>query len=150
MHIEAAVVRRFAANLAITAAAGQDGQAQTGIIIDRYDAKGSNFMVVVFPYTATLADTKVLKFSSVLVEHSDASDLSGAATFCTCVDTTPATIATGKTGGTTETGCKSYSVPISGAKRYLRLKYTPDLDASGTDTAALSAVAIFDPPQYLP
>jgi hypothetical protein len=38
----------------------------------------------------------------------------------------------------------------SGAKRYIRVKATPDLSASGTDTAAISGVVVFGGQDSLP
>ena len=50
--------------------------------------------------------------------------------------------ATGPAGGGTVTGCLEIDVKLRACGRYVRLGYTPDLSASGTDTAALSAVLV--------
>jgi hypothetical protein len=145
-------MKRAAAALAITAGAGQDGQAQTGIIIDRGDSdvKYSQFVTIAVPYSAALAAGKKLIFKSVVLEHSAASDMTGAADLVAFEDSTGSTIATGGSGGTTETGVKKYGVHLGAGLRYIRLKYTPDLDATGTDTASLCAVAVFDVPYQRP
>jgi len=142
MHVTANPCTPAADNLAITAGAGQDGQAQTGIIIDRslsgYPSNGA----VIVSYKATLAASKKLTLSSVSVETSDASDMSGSTSLQTFAD---ADIAVDSGSGSTLQGCKKYHLTsLAGAKRYIRFKYTPDLNATGTDTAAISALAIFD------
>jgi hypothetical protein len=65
-------------------------------------------------------------------------------------DSTGTVIATGATGGSTEAGVKKYSVHLGKANRYIRLKYTPDLDATATDTASVGAIAVFDVPYQRP
>ena len=72
------------------------------------------------------------------VEEGEESDLSDAVTLVT--ETVVA--ATGPTGGGTVTGCLEIDVKLRACGRYVRLGYTPDLSASGTDTAALSAVLV--------
>lgn len=151
MHCSASVYRRAAAYLTITAAAGQDGQAQTGVIVDRAGTDYSQFLVLAVPYTTTLAEGKKLFLKSVLVESSAASDMSGATTLITLEDSSGTAVATGGTGGSTETGVKCYSVPLGPAARYIRAKYTPDLDATGTDTAGIGGLLfVFDPPRDCP
>lgn len=135
-------VLRAAANTAATAAGTGDNTAVTGVTIDRAACKMPLSAVVAIAFSATLAATKKLFLKSVVVEHGDASDLSDAATYLTLEDTTGTAVATGATGGSTETGCKEYDIDLSGAKRYIRIKFTPDLDATATDTAALAAVLV--------
>ena len=62
-------------------------------------------------------------------------------------------VATGETGGSTETGVAVATFDVSGANRYIRLQFTPNASASGTDTAAIQAVAILggqkrNPPSF--
>jgi hypothetical protein len=152
MHVESLPMKRAAANLAITAGAGQDGQAQTGIIIDRGDSdvKYSRFVTIAIPYSAVLAEGKLLTLKTVKIEHSVNSNLSSPADYKVFENSTGTAIATGATGGSTEAGVKMYSVDLGAARRYIRLSYTPDLDATATDTAALSALAVFDAPYQRP
>jgi hypothetical protein len=131
-------VARAAANLAITAGAGQDGQAQTGVIIDRAAFGWAQSAVFAIPYTTTLAATETLSVA-MTVQDGENNALSDAGTFATRAN---AVVATGPSGGATVTGVVELNVNLSGAKRYVRLNYTPDLSASGTDTAALSGVAV--------
>ena len=60
------------------------------------------------------------------------------------------TYATGATGGSTETGTIEINVSLRGARRYVRVNFTPDLSAANTDTAALSAVIVFGGAERLP
>jgi hypothetical protein len=145
-------MKRAAAALAITAAAGQDGQAQTGVIIDRGDSdvKYSQFVTIAVPYSAVLAQGKKLFIKSAVLEHSAASDMSGAADLVVFEDSTGTAIATGATGGSTEVGVKKYSAHLGAGLRYIRFKYTPDLDATATDTASVGAIAVFDVPYQRP
>lgn len=139
-------VARAAANTAVTAGGGGDATAVTGVIIDRAAHGWPQSAVFAIPYTATLAATKVLTLAYT-VQEGDNSGLSDAATLVTA---TAATVATGGSGGTTETGVFQVNVSLAGAGRYVRLNFTPDLDATGTDTAALSAVAVFGGADRLP
>jgi hypothetical protein len=152
MHSDALPLKRAAASLAIVAAAGQDGQAQTGVIIDRADSevKMSQFVTIAIPYSAVLAAGKKLFIKSAVLEHSDASDMTGAADYATFEDSTGTAIATGAAGGSTEAGVKKYVSHLGAAKRYIRFKYTPDLDAASTDTASICALGVFDVPYQRP
>lgn len=60
-----------------------------------------------------------------------------------------ATLLTLSATGTNTGSCKVGS-DLTGAKRYVRVAVTPDLSASGTDTATIFAVAVFGGLQELP
>ena len=126
-----------AANTSVTAGGAGDNSAVTGVIIDRAAYNYPQKMTVSFAYTATLAAGKSLFLKTVLVEHDDASNLGSAATLATLENGTGTAIATSAGGGTV-TGTQKYNVWIGSAKRYIRLKFTPDMDATGTDTSAIS------------
>lgn len=139
-------VRRAAANTAVTAGGAGDNSAVTGVIIDRAAIGYPESCVVAIPFTATLAATATLQVATT-VQHGEASNLSDAATL-TSVSAT--TYATGATGGSTETGTIEINVSLRGARRYVRVNFTPDLSAANTDTAALSAVIVFGGAERLP
>jgi hypothetical protein len=142
-------VRAFA-NTSLTAAGGGDNTLITGAILDRLSGVDMPLScVIAVPYTTTLTDAKSLILKTSVVEHGDDSGLSDAATFATLEDSTGTKLVT-SSGGGTYTGTKEYSLDLTGAKRYIRVKTTPDLDASGTDTAAISGVVIFGPAAQLP
>ena len=53
-------------------------------------------------------------------------------------DAYPATTAATSVGGTTEEIQAAANFNLRGAKRYIRLQFTPNLSASGTDTSTLA------------
>lgn len=139
-------VRRATANVAATAGGSGDGSEEAGVIIDRAALGHPQSAVIAIPFTATLAADKTLGVSWKLETGadsglSDAKELSSAAT---------AVVATGPAGGGTLTGTIEANVPLMGAGRYVRLKFTPDLSALTVDTAELSAVFAFGGADRLP
>jgi hypothetical protein len=132
-------VVRAAANTAATAGGAGDNTAVTGVIIDRAALGWPQSGVVAIPFTTTLAAAATLSVA-MTVQDGDASNLSDAATFASRAN---AVVATGPGGGGTVTGVVELDVNFSGAKRYVRANFTPDLSAGGTDTAALSEVIVF-------
>ncbi len=128
---------RAIANTALTAAGSGDNTAVTGAIIDRALIGSPLTGVLAIPYTATLAEGETLTLTYTVAEGAE-SDLSDAAT----LKTAAVVVATGGAGGSTETGCLEVDLNLSAAGRYVRANVTPDLSASGTDTAAISGVII--------
>jgi CO dehydrogenase/acetyl-CoA synthase delta subunit len=139
---------KAAANLSAVAADGSvDNVAVVGFIIDRSTYNFPQTVCLALPYTVTLASGKKLFIKSAKVEHGDAANLSDTADYAALEDSTGTAVATGAV--TASKGTKKYNVHLGGAKRYIRFDFTPDLDASGTDTAEVSAIAIFgDEPIY--
>jgi hypothetical protein len=140
---------RAAANTAVTAGGAGDNAAVTGVTIDRLALNLPMSAVFAIAWTATLAAAATLTFKNVVIEHGAASNMSDAATFATLEDGTGTVIQAGGAGGTFA-DCKEYDVDLQGAKQYVRIKFTPDLSAANTDTAALAAVAVFGGSQVLP
>lgn len=136
-------VRRAAANTAATAGGAGDNTAVTGVIIDRAALGWAESVVVAIPFTTTLASAQTLSVSWTL-QHGEDSGLSDAATLATSGAAVVATGA-GTVAGVVEAG-----VSLRGARRYVRLNFTPDLSAANTDTAALSAVLVFAGANRLP
>lgn len=128
--------RYAAAGVDVTAAGSGDATEVDGAWIDR---RGYNSIKVVIPYTATLAESETISVAANLQDAS-ASDGTGAADFGTALSSTVQ--ATGDTGGSTETGVVEMDFDVSGADRYVRIQFTPDLSASATDTAELAAVYV--------
>jgi len=129
-------VVRAAANTAVTAGGGGDNTAVTGVIIDRAALGWPQSCVVAVPFTATLASAQTLSLA-ITVQSGEAPNLSDASTLATRANGVVAT------GAGTVTGTVELDVNLSGAGRYVRANFTPDLSASGTDTAALSEVIVF-------
>lgn len=139
-------VRRAAANTAATAGGSGDNTAVTGVIIDRAAIGFPQSCVLAIPFTATLAATETLSVGYT-VQEGNADNLSDAATLQTAA---LAVVATGPSGGGTVTGTFDVNVQLAGAGRYVRVNFTPDLSRANTDTAALSAVAVFGGMDRLP
>ncbi len=132
-------VVRAAANTAATAGGSGDNTAVTGVIIDRAAFGWAQSAVFAVPFTATLGATETLSVA-MTVQHGEDSGLSDVGTLATRAN---AVVATGPSGGGTVTGTVEFDVNLSGARRYVRLNFTPDLSRANTDTAALSAVTVF-------
>jgi hypothetical protein len=136
-------LRRAAANTAATAGGSGDNTAVTGVIIDRAEIGSPQSAVLAIPFTATLAADETLSIGYT-VQEGNAANLSDAAVLATA---DPVVVAT---GAGTVTGTFEVNVPLAGAGRYVRANFTPDLSASGTDTAALAAVLVFGGSDRLP
>ena len=140
------MIKDFGAQLDLLSGTGARGLAGgtgdatevLGAIVDTLAQPGIESGCIVVCGTATLADTKVLDLGDIKIEHGDETDLSDAADFSTPVDLT--SVAVGDTGGTTELFGIKINVPnMAGCKRYWRIAFTPDCDATGTDTFSLGA-----------
>lgn len=120
----------------VTAGGSGDGTEVDGAWIDMQDFGSSK---IVIAYTATLADGETL---SIAANAQDATDSSGtgAADFGTAYSST--VVATGDTGGSTETGVVELDLDVTEANRYVRVQFTPTMSAATTDTAELAAVYV--------
>jgi hypothetical protein len=136
-------VRRAAANTAVTAGGAGDNTAVTGVIIDRAAIGWAESVVIAILFTTTLASAQTLSVNWTL-QHGEDSGLSDAATLATSGATVVATGA-GTVAGQVEAG-----VSLRGARRYVRLNFTPDLSAGSVDTAALAAALVFGGANRLP
>jgi hypothetical protein len=136
-------VRRAAANTAVTAGGGGDNSAVTGVIIDRAALGWAESLVVAILFTTTLAAAQTLSVGWTL-QHGEDAGLSDAATLAS------AGAAVVATGAGTVAGQLEAGVSLRGARRYVRLNFTPDLSAGATDTAALAAALVFGGANRLP
>lgn len=111
-----------------------------GAIVDQLAHEDLRSGCIVICGSATLAEDKVLALGDIKIEHGDEDDLSDVedyeyADFCA-----PASVAaqvTGGSGGSTEIVEYKQRVNLQGVKRYWRVAFTPDLDATGTDVFTL-------------
>lgn len=127
---------RASANAALTAGGAGDNTEVVGLTIDRLAFGTAMSAVFGISFKAVLAAAATLSLSW-RVYHSDAANMAGEAIY---VQGAAAVVATGGGGGTTEQGLLECDVTLDGAKRYIRLKFTPDLSAANTDTAECAAV----------
>jgi hypothetical protein len=121
-----------------TAGGAGDNTAVTGQTIDTDGFDGDCMLVI--SGKAALADTESLSIACELQESADGSSWDTAEAIET------STVVVTSAGGTTEHIARQYQVDLQGGgqarKRYIRFNFTPNLSASGTDTADLSACAI--------
>lgn len=120
----------------VTAGGAGDNTQVVGIIVDRAAYNWPDQCLAAIAFTATLATTKKLTLKTVLLEHGDAANLSDAANLYAPADVD---VAVDPGGGSTITGTKKYDWSLRSAKRYIRLKFTPDMDAGSVDTSVLSS-----------
>lgn len=104
------------------------------------DTRGYGSLKVVIGYTAALGATETLSIAANLQDASednqgDADDVTGTAYAAT-------EVAVGGAGGSTETGVVEMDFDVDSTKRWVRVQFTPDLSASGADTAIVSAVYV--------
>lgn len=94
---------------------------------------------LVIAFTATLETGETLTFAG---NFQDATALAGtgAADFATAF--APAVVATGDSGGSTETGTYEVDIDLAGARQFVRTQITPNLSRGGTDTCEWSAVLV--------
>lgn len=129
----------FCGAASATAAGTGDATEVDGAYIDRQDHLSAKLVI---SYTATLQQDETLTIAANMQDASDSSG-TGVADYGTAYAAT--VVATGGTGGSTETGTVELDVDLAAAKQYVRAQFTPDLSASGTDTAIVSAVLILGP-----
>lgn len=135
------ITPKFAGAGTLTAAGAGDATAINGPWIDRapQNAAGVSAMscLVSSAWQAVLAATKTL---AIAITLQDADDTSGTnpATYGTIVAST--VVGTGAGGGSTEKGVLSAKFNLAGARRAIRAVVTPDLNASGTDTAIVATI----------
>lgn len=129
-------VKYAAANTSVTAAGSGDATEVTGAAIQRSTIGYPLSAVFVIPYLISLTAAKT--FSLAYVVETSASSSSG---YSDLVNVSATVIATGAL--TASAGQVEIPVDLSGAKDYVRIRFTPDLSHTSTDTAGLSAIAVF-------
>lgn len=123
----------------LTAAGTGDNTEVTGPDIDLSALGNPKSLSVSIGFITTLTATKTLTLKNVRIlagETASPTDVFATATASVVV-------ATGPGGGGSRYGCYRFDVDLSGAGRYCRLQFTPDLSASGTDTAEVWGDGIF-------
>lgn len=149
MGAERCVYRRGAGYNLCTSGAGSNNNAQNGITIDRKLTGWSRGVCFAFFYDAAIADTKKFTLADVHIQQSATSNMGSPSNYCVFDDQL---LFTGDAGNSTVTknSTQKYYADLGGAKRYIRIVYTPKLDRGATDTAAIYVGAIFDEPEYGP
>ena len=139
------LIALVAASAAVTATAGGTGDATavTGASIDRASHKMPLSAAFGIAFETVLSASATLSITSAKLQHS--ADGSTWADFLTF--DAPGVVATG--AGTVD-GIVKLDADVSTANRYLRLVWTPDLSASGTDTLKAQALAVLAGGNVLP
>lgn len=129
------ILKHVALNVPTTATAagtGDNTEVTCSVYLDLTARNWPKSAVFGVQYQTNLTEAKTLSISGV-VEHS-----ADNSTFATLKSYAKTVQATGASGGSTNSiGIAEIDADLSGAARYVRFKYTPDLNASGTDTAQL-------------
>ncbi|TJW14453.1 MAG: hypothetical protein E5W82_10785 [Mesorhizobium sp.] len=94
---------------------------------------------LVIAFTAALATGETLSFAG---NFQDATALAGTGSADFASAFAAAVVATGDSGGSTETGTYEVDIDLAGAREFIRTQITPNLSASGTDTCEWSAVLV--------
>lgn len=129
-----------------TAAGTGDNTLVTGLVIDRFALGLPLSAAFVLRYKTALAAAATLSFAWSVETSSD----SGFSTPVVLASQTSTVQETGAAGGSTNRGVLRIPVDLGPALQYVRLKFTPDLSASGTDTFEGSAVAVLGGQENLP
>lgn len=114
-----------------------------GQVITRTDQLGHpmNGLLIAVLFKAVLTAVDTLTLKNLKVYHDSVVGMGTEALFET-VEASEV-LATGAAGGSTERGVFQRIVDLSGAKEFIRIKYTPDCSAGGADTFQIVAVPVF-------
>lgn len=118
---------------AVTAGGTGDATEVNGLWQSRLSEKGIALSAkVIVSFTTTLGAGETLTFGG---NFQDATDGSGAGVNDYGAVIAPVVVATGDSGGSTETGTFELDVDLGGAKEFIRAQITPNLSRANTDTA---------------
>lgn len=139
------------ASTSLTAGGGGDNTLITGTSIDTSSAlvapslypKNFNSVAFVIAGTATLTAAKGITITALIEDSADGSSWATLVASSTIVSVTSA-------GGGTVTFSGKVGVSLDTARKYVRVKVTPDLSNTATDTATVFGVAVFGGPDTLP
>lgn len=129
---------------ALTAGGSGNNSALTGAAVDRAGLEYPLSCVLATFAEATLQSGQTLTLTTKLQHSANNSDWADFATEAAAV------VATGPSGGGAVTATHELDVDLSGANEYVRAVVTPDLSASGTDTAVVMAAICFGGEPELP
>lgn len=135
--------KAFKAGGARGVAAGTgDNTEVTSAAIDRQSVGKNSFSaLIVIAGSAVLAEGETLQIASNLQQSSDDGSADAYADV-TAATFAAETVATGGAGGSTETFVYQKEVNLIELERYLKLQWTPNLSASGTDTFQIGAAVV--------
>lgn len=123
-----------------TAAGTGDNTAVTGATIDR---KGYDSLQLGMAWKTSLTASETLAIAAEIQDSADGSSWNTAVALYAAT-----TVATGAL--TNSVGAKRTNVDLTGYDRYVRINFTPNLSASGTDVAVVAATAFLGGAQNPP
>lgn len=132
-------MKKMSAVTSLTAGGTGDATTVTGTTIDKYGFDGGGLpgaLAAGIAFEATLTSGETLSLGWTVQHSADGSDWSDLATGSE-------TVATGTSTTTTFSDVAEIGVDLAPAERYVRLNFTPDLSADGTDTATAVAAGFF-------
>jgi hypothetical protein len=127
----------------IVAAGAGDNTKVTGETIDRFAAYAGDTLGEVMSADLCVCARAVLAASkklSIAIEIEEADNSSFTSSTTTVLQASTALL-TDSGSGSTLRGSSRLAVDLFARKRYVRFNVTPDLDASGTDTAQIATAA---------
>lgn len=132
---------RGTGNNAVTAGGSGDAVEVSSLWQAREGDKGIAMSAkLIISYTATLAVGETLSFAGNF-QDDVAGDGNAAADYGEAFPET--IVATGETGGSTETGTVEIDIDLASARGYIRAQVTPNLSRGATDTAAWHMDLVF-------
>jgi hypothetical protein len=140
-----------AASTAVTAGGSGDATEVTGVTINTASlqtapaiyGKDFNSIAFVIAGTTTLADTKALSVTALIEDSANGSSWATLVASATIVSITASGATT--TGFAGKIGCD-----LTAARQYVRVKFTPNLTNTATDTATVFGVAVLGGGTELP
>ncbi len=129
---------------AVTAGGAGDNTEVTTAALDLRDQFGTTrytSLTLLLAASATLTASQSLALKAVRFQHSDDGT--------TWVDVAAGVVLATITGTGAVTGAAKLGCNLVEAKRFVRAKYTPDLSASGTDTAKVGAAFVLSGPSRI-
>lgn len=123
----------------LTAGGAGDNAEVTATVIDRNTPGGNTFLSAVLAIisSAVLAAAATLKLTVKIADSDDNVTFGADVTLLNA-----GTVSTGPGGGGTVLTATELGLDLSGYKRYVRIKITPDLSAANTDTATWAAALV--------
>jgi len=133
------ITSAFGGAVSVTGGGSGDASEVSGGWVNRGVKKSAK---VILTYTATLAEGETLTLASNVQDATDSSG-TGAADYGDSDESySSAVVATGGTGGSTETGTVEYDIDLAGANGYIQTQFTPTMSATTADTAVVAATIV--------
>lgn len=131
----------YGSYVAATANGSGDNTKMTLAEVDRLDSATGGLAksaIIVVPYTTALASAETL---SLTIGITDCATSNGSYSSAVAV-LAKTVVSTGGSGGTTNTDVYEARVDLAPYARFIKFEVTPDMSASGTDTAKVMPLVV--------